>query len=60
VGKGTGQGLAMAYEVIVRQHGGSIEFESEQGKGTTFTIRLPISRTGEARAAAPQADGPES
>jgi signal transduction histidine kinase len=50
----------MAYEVIVRQHGGSIEFESEQGKGTTFTIRLPISRTGEARAAAPQADGPES
>ncbi len=42
VGKGTGQGLAIAYEVVVRQHKGSIEFESEAGKGTTFTVRLPI------------------
>jgi signal transduction histidine kinase len=42
VGRGTGQGLSIAYDVIVRQHGGSIEFQSEPGEGTTFTIRLPI------------------
>ena len=42
VGKGTGQGLAIAYEVIVRQHGGAIEFESEVDRGTTFTVRLPL------------------
>jgi PAS domain S-box-containing protein len=41
VGRGTGQGLAIAYNVVVKKHGGSIEFESEVGKGTTFMIRLP-------------------
>jgi signal transduction histidine kinase len=42
VGKGTGQGLAISYDVVVNKHGGSISFESEEGKGTTFIIRLPI------------------
>ena len=42
VGKGSGQGLAIAWSVIVDKHGGSIEVESEQGKGSIFTIRLPI------------------
>ena len=42
VGKGTGQGLAIAYDVVVNKHGGTIAFESEEGKGTTFRIRLPI------------------
>jgi len=42
VGKGTGQGLAIAHSVIVKKHGGSITFETEVGKGTTFIIRLPI------------------
>lgn len=42
VGKGTGQGLAMAYTVIVKKHGGKIWFETEVGKGTTFFITLPI------------------
>jgi PAS domain S-box-containing protein len=42
VGKGTGQGLAMAHHVIVQRHGGSISFESTMGVGTTFIIRLPI------------------
>lgn len=42
VGKGTGQGLAIAHSVIVRKHGGSIRFETEPGKGTTFIIRLPV------------------
>jgi signal transduction histidine kinase len=43
IGKGTGQGLAIARTVIVVKHGGSIHFETEEGKGTTFIIRLPFS-----------------
>ncbi len=42
VGKGTGQGLAIAYSVIVDKHGGTISFETEQGLGTTFIIALPL------------------
>lgn len=42
VGKGTGQGLALAYRIIAERHKGSIDFESEVGKGTTFIIRLPL------------------
>lgn len=41
VGKGTGQGLSVVYGAIVKRHGGTVEFESELGKGTTFVIRLP-------------------
>ncbi|MDD5438746.1 MAG: ATP-binding protein [Candidatus Omnitrophica bacterium] len=39
--KGTGLGLSVSHEII-RAHKGSIQFESERGKGTKFTIRLPI------------------
>ncbi|HDS29771.1 MAG TPA: PAS domain S-box protein, partial [Firmicutes bacterium] len=42
VGKGTGQGLSIAHSVIVEKHGGSIAFDSKEGEGTTFIIRLPI------------------
>ncbi|MEY2407454.1 MAG: two-component system, NtrC family, sensor kinase [Verrucomicrobiota bacterium] len=42
VGKGTGQGLAIAHAVIVDKHAGTIHFETEMGRGTTFIIRLPI------------------
>ena len=42
VGKGTGQGLAIAHSVIVDKHGGTITFETEVGQGTTFIIRIPI------------------
>jgi PAS domain S-box-containing protein len=42
VGKGTGQGLAIARSVM-RKHGGAISFDSEVGRGTTFTVRLPLS-----------------
>jgi len=42
VGKGTGQGLSMAYNCIVKRHRGSITFDTELGTGTTFIIRLPL------------------
>lgn len=42
VGKGTGQGLAIAHSVIVDKHNGTISCETEEGKGTTFVIRLPL------------------
>ena len=41
-GVGTGLGLSIAYEVITRDHTGSIEAESELGKGTTFRITLSV------------------
>jgi signal transduction histidine kinase/DNA-binding NarL/FixJ family response regulator len=42
VGKGTGQGLALAHAAIVNRHHGQLWFESELGQGTTFFIRLPL------------------
>ena len=42
VGKGTGQGLAIAHSVVVEKHGGQIDLESTVGEGTTFIIRLPL------------------
>jgi len=42
VGKGTGLGMAIAHQIITEKHGGSIECSSELGKGTIFTITLPI------------------
>ncbi|MCE1255564.1 MAG: ATP-binding protein [Anaerolineae bacterium] len=42
VGKGTGQGLSMAHNIIVNKHSGVIKVDSEVGEGTTFTIELPI------------------
>jgi two-component system NtrC family sensor kinase len=40
-GQGTGLGLAVSYSIIER-HGGEIEVSSEKGRGTSFTIRLPV------------------
>ena len=42
VGKGTGQGLAISHDVISNKHGGVLTFTSEMGKGSVFTIQLPI------------------
>jgi PAS domain S-box-containing protein len=41
VGKGTGQGLALACAVVVKKHGGKIWFKTKVGEGTTFFITLP-------------------
>lgn len=42
VGKGTGQGLAIAYSTLVDKHQGTIKCESSVGNGTTFFISLPL------------------
>jgi signal transduction histidine kinase len=42
VGRGTGQGLAIARSVMVDRHGGELSFETEEGRGTTFIVGLPM------------------
>jgi signal transduction histidine kinase len=42
VGEGTGQGLAIAHAIVVEKHGGTIQFETQPGVGTTFVVRLPL------------------
>lgn len=42
VGEGTGLGLSIAKEIIEGKHGGSIDFESAPGQGTTFHVRIPV------------------
>ena len=41
VGKGTGQGLALAWTLVTENHGGTLSYETAIGKGTTFFVRLP-------------------
>ncbi|MEQ1439187.1 ATP-binding protein [Fontimonas sp. SYSU GA230001] len=53
IGKGSGQGLAIARAVIVDQHGGQLIVDSTPGQGTTFTIRLPLERPESLETAAP-------
>ena len=42
LGKGTGMGMYISYQIIVEKHGGKLDCESAPGKGTTFRIQLPI------------------
>lgn len=42
MGKGTGQGLAICHAFVVAKHGGTIAFETEIGRGTSFIVRLPL------------------
>jgi signal transduction histidine kinase len=42
VGKGTGQGLSMAYSTVVNKHKGRLFFETDPGHGTSFCIHLPL------------------
>ncbi len=41
-GEGTGLGLSLAYDIVTKGHGGTIEVESVEGEGTTFIVKLPI------------------
>jgi two-component system NtrC family sensor kinase len=45
VGQGTGLGLYICHEII-RKHGGAIELESDQGRGTVVKVSLPVDREG--------------
>ena len=45
LGKGTGQGLAIAHSVITEKHGGHIRVESELGSGTSFVMQIPLEGT---------------
>jgi PAS domain S-box-containing protein len=47
VGTGTGQGLALVRSLVVDRHGGTIDFTTEWGVGTVFTVRLPLETAGE-------------
>jgi PAS domain S-box-containing protein len=49
VGKGSGQGLALARAIVMEKHGGTLTFETEMGKGTTFYVRLPVNSAREAK-----------
>ncbi len=49
VGKGTGQGLAIAFDVVTAKHNGRIDVSSRPGEGTTFTIRLPLAPPSDSR-----------
>ncbi len=42
VGRGSGQGLSIVHDVIVKGHKGQIEFDTDLGRGTTFRVRLPL------------------
>ena len=41
-GEGTGLGLSLAYDIVTKGHGGTLEVESVEGEGTTFTVKLPM------------------
>ena len=42
VGHGSGQGLAIAYNIVTENHGGALLVESEPGRGSRFIVRLPL------------------
>ena len=41
-GQGTGLGLSLSYDIITKEHGGTIKAESKEGEGTSFIIVLPV------------------
>ncbi|QZZ21000.1 hypothetical protein J5X98_00335 [Leptothermofonsia sichuanensis E412] len=51
VGKGTGMGMSISYQIITEKHGGTLEFVSTPGQGTEFIIQIPIRQKGQVEAA---------
>jgi PAS domain S-box-containing protein len=45
VGQNKGLGLSLAYQIIVGRHGGTLNFESQTGRGTRFIISIPLRQT---------------
>jgi PAS domain S-box-containing protein len=56
VGKGSGQGLAIAHTAIVKKHCGVLTFETEVGQGTTFIVQLPFDENKDLRLAKSKSD----
>ena len=44
-GEGTGLGLSLSHDIIAQGHGGTLRVESQEGKGTTFSVILPLNST---------------
>jgi len=42
IGKGTGLGMSISYQIIVERHGGKLTCQSTPGEGTEFAIEIPI------------------
>ena len=42
IGKGTGMGMAISYQIIIEKHGGKLECFSTLGEGTKFVIQIPV------------------
>ncbi len=47
VGKGTGMGLSISYQIVTERHGGSLQCASTPGEGTEFTIEIPLKQQAE-------------
>ena len=45
IGKGTGLGMSISYEIVVNQHGGQLKYFSEVGKGTQCAIEIPLKQS---------------
>jgi signal transduction histidine kinase len=45
VGKGTGMGLAISYQIVTERHGGKLECFSSQDKGSKFVLQIPVKQT---------------
>jgi signal transduction histidine kinase len=55
VGRGTGQGLSISHAAVVTRHGGTLSFDTEVGRGTTFFVRVPVDGISEPSAECPGA-----